>query len=56
MKRKKLRVKRKTVTGVKPKQLKTVTGGGHGGGWGGGGGGGYTPGPDSGYSRYCPKW
>jgi hypothetical protein len=51
MKRKKpLRVKRKTVTTVKPKQLKSVTGGHHGSG------GTYSTGTDAGYSRTCPKW
>jgi hypothetical protein len=58
MKRKTLRVKRKTVTTVKAKQLKTVTGGGHGG-WGGGGGGGdggHQQGQDQSTSRYCPRW
>jgi len=63
MKRKKLTVKRKTITAVKPKQLKTVTGG-HGGGGGGGdrggggdhGGGSDRQGQDGGGSRYCPRW
>ncbi len=51
MKRKKITLKKKVVATIKPKQLKTVTGG-----WGGGSGSGQTSGCSSDGTRTCPRW